>query len=76
MRRRRSSISPRRVVDYVACPFCECWSLGLQANGKIVRHTYGLGSVPKRPLSCRRDICPASGKTREEGHRLWLEATT
>jgi hypothetical protein len=47
--RRTRSASPRRVVDYTSCPHCDYWSIGVQANGRIVRHTIGMGSVVKPP---------------------------
>jgi len=59
--------SPRKVVAYTACPDCNCWSLGLQANGRIVRHSIGFGSVEKvgpgtRHPHFRTTICKGSGK--------------
>jgi len=59
--------SPWKVVGYTACAECSCASLGVQANGRIVRHSLGFGSVEKvgpgtrRPLF-RTQICPGSGK--------------
>jgi len=58
---------PRRVVAYVSCPECPCWSLGLQANGRLVRHSIGYGAVEKcgpgtRHPSWRTTICKGSGR--------------
>ena len=61
------SVSKRRVVSYTACPDCSCRSLGVQANGRIVRHSEGCGSVERvgpgtrQPL-WRTTICKGSGK--------------
>lgn len=56
----------RRVVEYSACPECSCWSLGVQGNGRIVRHSEGFGSVEKvgpgtRHSLLRTTICRGSG---------------
>ena len=58
---------PRRVVAYTSCPECTCGSLGVQANGRIVRHSIGFGSVEKvGPGTChpswRTTICKGSGQ--------------
>jgi hypothetical protein len=58
--------NPKKVVAYTACPKCSCWSLGLQANGRIVRHSIGFGSVEKvgagtRHPQWRTVICKGSG---------------
>ncbi|NOS81102.1 MAG: hypothetical protein HOP32_05910 [Nitrospira sp.] len=58
--------SRRTVVRYTACPNCSQWSIGVQANGRIVRHSMGCGSVEtvgpgtRRPL-WRTTICAGSG---------------
>src|SRR5208282_4504236 len=57
----------RRSREAVYSSHCSCWSLGLQANGRIVRHSVSCGSVEKvgpgtrRPL-LRTVICKGSGK--------------
>lgn len=58
---------PRRVVGYTACPDCDAWSIGFQANGKIVRHSRDFGSVEKvGPGTTHPEwettICTGSGK--------------
>lgn len=61
----------RKVVEYTSCPFCTVWSIGLQADGRIVRHTMGWGSVEKvgpgtrHPNLRRNAICKGSGFKRE-----------
>jgi len=58
------SVKPYKVVEYGACPECDCWSLGIQANGRIVRHSIGRGSVERlSPGSCLTPapICKGSG---------------
>lgn len=58
--------SPRRVVSYSACRHCDAWSLGVQANGKFVRHTAGFGYVEKAKRLSRwfrpGPICEGSGE--------------
>lgn len=66
-RRVKKPTKPYHVVGYTSCPHCTCWSLGLQANGKIVRHSVGVGSVEKVGPRTRRPrltttICKGSGK--------------
>jgi hypothetical protein len=58
---------PRRVVAYTSCPECPACSIGLQANGRIVRHSVGFGYVEKvgpgtKHPSWRTTICKGSGK--------------
>lgn len=61
-------VSLRRVIEYTACPHCSCWSLGVQANGRLVRHTMGIGYVERvgpgtrYPYFRPGKICPGSGK--------------
>lgn len=60
-------VGARRVVEYTACPSCSQWSIGVQANGRIVRHSMGCGSVEKvgpgtRRPKWRTTICPGSGQ--------------
>lgn len=60
-------VKPWKVVRYTACPECPCWSLGVQANGRIVRHSVGFGSVEKvgpgtRHPMFRTTICKGSGQ--------------
>ncbi len=58
-----SKTSERRVVSYTACPCCSCWSLGVQANGRIVRHSMGWGSVERcKPPFVPAPICSGSGR--------------
>lgn len=57
----------RRVVEYTSCPDCDCWSIGVQGNGRIVRHSIAFGYVEKvGPGTChpnwRTTICKGSGK--------------
>lgn len=66
--RRRNAATcphPRRVAEYVACPACACASLGLQVNGRVVRHSVGFGSVEPRAMLERRGwrttVCKGSG---------------
>lgn len=59
--------SPRRIVEYGPCPDCTCWSCGIQANGRLTRHSVGVGYVEKvgpgtRYPFFRTTICPGSGK--------------
>lgn len=60
-------IGPRQVAEYIACPCCSYWSIGVQANGRIVRHSVGWGSVerPRNPMFVPAPICPASGKLKD-----------
>ena len=63
---RRRGTGPRRVVDYTSCPKCNCGSIGVQANGRIVRHSVGFGSVEKvgpgtRHPRFKTTICDGSG---------------
>lgn len=57
----------RRAVAYTSCPDCPWWSVGVQANGRIVRHTTNLGYVEKvgpgtRHPGFRATLCKGSGK--------------
>ena len=36
---------PYHVVSYTSCPECDSWSIGVRADGRIVRHSIGCGSV-------------------------------
>lgn len=59
--------SKRSVIAYTACPDCSCWSVGMQANGRIVRHSRGFGSVEKvgpgtRHPRWKTQICSGSGR--------------
>lgn len=61
------SDNPRHVVRYTSCPDCRCGSLGVQRNGRMVRHSIGFGSVEKVGPGTRRPrwrtiICTGSGK--------------
>jgi hypothetical protein len=61
------AVKPWKVVEYASCPDCTCWSVGVQANGKIVRHSVGFGSVEKVGPGTRHPtwvttICKGSGK--------------
>lgn len=63
---RRHGVGPRRVVSYTSCPHCQSWSIGVQANGRIVRHSVGFESVEKvgpgtRHPTWRTVICKGSG---------------
>jgi hypothetical protein len=49
----------RRIVGYVSCPECPNWSCGLQANGRLVRHSSDFGYVVREPGF---RICKGSGK--------------
>lgn len=54
-------------MDYADCPECNCWSIGVQANGRIVRHSVDYGAVEKvgpgtRHPWMRTRICKGSGK--------------
>lgn len=60
------SKKPWRIVGYTSCPYCDAWSIGLQANGRIVRHSCGFGSVEKVGPGTRHplwttNICKGSG---------------
>lgn len=67
MRKRSGHKHPtQRVVSYTSCPFCDCCSIGVQANGRIVRHSFGFGSVEKvgpgtRHPEWKTAICKGSG---------------
>ena len=61
----------RRVVSYTSCPDCDCMSLGVLDNGRIVRHSISFGSVEKVGPGTRRPnwqttICKGSGRKVEE----------
>jgi hypothetical protein len=63
---RRRGMRPWTVIGYAPCPYCHCWSLGVQANGKLVRHSIDFGSVEKvgpgtRYPSLKTTICKGSG---------------
>jgi hypothetical protein len=65
MTREGREVKPWKVVSYTSCPECSC-SLGVQANGKIVRHSIGFGFVEKvgpgtRHPRFRTTICKGSG---------------
>lgn len=45
------------VVYYRSCDCCPCWSLGIQANGLAVRHSFGRGYATKHST-----LCPGSGR--------------
>ena len=68
MKPRPETKRPRRIVEYTACPDCDWWSVGVQANRRIVRHTKGHGSVERVGPGTRYPqfrpgpICPGSGK--------------
>lgn len=49
MPRRGPRKHPWHVVGYVSCPKCDNWSVGVQMNGRIVRHTEGFGYVERFP---------------------------
>lgn len=44
-----SRFNGRRRRRYSACPDCVCWSILVQPNGRIVRHTQGFGYVERFP---------------------------
>lgn len=50
-----------KVVDYGECPECNCWSLGILDNGRIVRHSRDMGSVEKVKPPFKTTICKGSG---------------
>lgn len=67
MRRRKRELKPWTVVRYSACPNCTRSSIGVQHNGRIVRHSIGFGYVEKvgpgtRHPKWRTVICKGSGK--------------
>lgn len=39
----------RRQRRYSACPKCTCWSILVQPNGRVVRHSVGFGYVERFP---------------------------
>lgn len=49
----------RRIVRYIACPDCTRDSIGVQGDGRIVRHSFGFGGVDKVGWTI---ICTGSGK--------------
>ena len=56
----------RRILEYTSCPKCDCWSLAVLRNGRIVRHSIGFGSVEKVGPGTRQPqfvttICEGSG---------------
>jgi hypothetical protein len=64
---RRHGTGPRRVVAYTSCLYCTSWSIAVQANGRIVRHSIGFESVEKvgpgtRHPTWRTTICEGSGR--------------
>ena len=54
----------RRVRRYSACPHCSCWSIRVEENGRVCRHTVGFGYVerfpPGHPFKAG-PVCPGSG---------------
>lgn len=44
-------MKPRRrhKKRYTACSKCSCWSLRVEENGKVCRHTIGFGYVENYP---------------------------
>lgn len=42
-------LNRRRVRRYQSCPECTCWSLRVEENGRICRHSRGLGYVERFP---------------------------
>lgn len=59
----------RRVVEYTSCSTCQA-SVGIQANGRIVRHSFGFGYAEKvgpgtAHPSWKTTICKGSGYRRE-----------
>lgn len=61
--RTRASLrtKPWHVVFWANCPGCDCGSIGVQLDGRIVRHSPGGGYVVKN-YRCPPDICVASGR--------------
>lgn len=57
---------PWHVVEYTTCPKCRAMSVGVQRDGKLVRHSISFGSVEKvgpgtRHPKWRTTICEGSG---------------
>jgi hypothetical protein len=58
---------PYKVVRYSDCPECNTSSVGVQKNGRIVRHSMSFGSVERlSPAQLRRGfintpVCKGSG---------------
>jgi hypothetical protein len=54
----------RRTRRYGACPECTTWSILIQPNGRVVRHTIGFGYVerfpPNHPFRPGK-VCKGSG---------------
>ena len=60
-------LKPWKVVEYASCPDCPCGSLGVQADGRLVRHSTGFGYVERVGPGTRHPtwlttICKGSGK--------------
>jgi hypothetical protein len=53
--------SRQRVVLYSSCPECNA-SISVQANGRIVRHSFGFGYVERVNRLTRTRICKGSGR--------------
>ncbi len=55
----------RRARRYTSCPDCSCWSIRVEENGRICRHTAGFGYVERFPPGHyfkAGPICKGSGK--------------
>lgn len=65
MGKRKVCLDPRamrrRVVVYVSCPECDCWSVGVLGNGRIVRHSFNMGCIERDPRF-KTPLCAGSGK--------------
>lgn len=61
---------PYHVVEYASCPFCNAWSIGVQANGRIVRHSIGFGYVEKVGPGTRHPLWRTTICERGSGYLL------
>jgi len=66
MTRKHKEPKPWHVIEYTSCRFCSAWSIGVQRNGRVVRHSEGFGSVEKVGPGTRHPnwvttICKGSG---------------
>jgi hypothetical protein len=58
----------RRVRRYTACPECTMWSIRVEENGRICRHSRGFGYVERFPPGSRMratPVCKGSGAVSE-----------
>lgn len=58
-------VNKRRVRRYESCPDCDRWSIRVEENGRICRHSVGFGYVERFPPGhpfTPTPVCIGSGK--------------